>query len=308
MMIYPWQWAWFICRRFFTLLVCVLKPQLEREYLNYHNTPFMKNVLKGEKVLTGTYQQAINRVVIDKQRLLLLFLNSSLQTEQVEKLKQFIEDSNNELHHELNEEQNGEGGLVYYVVEVNDYYGWLLACKLQVFAVPTTLLIGPGNVGPRVLERHLNKLHFNTPTGLPSTQNFLPMTLLQEQAVAFERSMRNDLLRQRQKRDLEDRQEKYLKLLSDFVVQEASGEDVFKLAIQMPDGKRLSKLVKADAPLSTLFAIVRKEREEMSQGKVSIKSIDPAITLHEDDDKSSPSSLAESSLSRMQKLFVEWDD
>lgn len=306
-MIYPWQWAWFILRRFVTLLVCVVKPHLEREYLKYENSVLLKSVLRG-KFQTGTYQQAINRVVIDKHRLLLFFINSS-SLESITQLKQFIENEN------VDEE------LVYFVVEVDDYYGWLLACKLQVFSVPTTLLIGPGNVGPRIMERYSHKLFFflnSSPNTLKSatttTSNpaVIKMTLMEEQAMAFERSMQTDLLRQRQKQSLKEREENYLKLLSESLVSASDADDdVFKLALQMPDGKRVNKLVKAEAPLAILFAIARARASEDGEPypkSVIIKTIDPSLTFNEEDENVTKTLLADSGLYRMQKLFVEWEN
>ena len=303
MMIYPWQWAWFILRRFLTLLVCAIKPQFEREYLTFRNSPNLLALLNSDKFQTGTYQQAINKVVIDKQRLLLYFINSSNLTT----FKSFLESIQDEssIHSE------GGSDIVRFVVEVNEYYGWLLACKMHVFKVPTTLLIGPGSVGPKIIERHLNKLHDITSQssspGVSSSSSpkapVMVRSIIEEQAIAFERSMQTDLLRQRKQQTLKNRQDNYAKLISDYVVSSTTeDEDVYKLAIQMPEGKRISKLVKADAPLAVLFAIAREENPEV--GKISIKSVDPLISFHEEEIEGA---IKDSGLYRMQKLFVEWE-
>ena len=304
MMIYPWEWLWFICRRFVTLLVCVVRPQLEREYLTYQPPAFIQSILQ-RKFQTGTYQQAINKVVVDKKKLLLYFIHSQAQAD-IKKL------------HACCEEEVGEE-CAYYVILVDDYLGWLLACKLQVFSVPSTLLIAPGNVGPRILERYMNKLHMplssgstvSSPSETSTTTRTTPMTLIEEQERAFERSMQMDLLRQRQKQSVKLRQEKYAKLLEDYVVQQSEGEDVYRLAIQMPDGVRLNRFAKASAPTTLLFAIVRGELEDSNNNsKIRIKSVDPALSFHEegeDGEEKDEKTLSSSGLYRMQKLFVEVD-
>jgi hypothetical protein len=340
MMIYPWEWLLFFVRRFATLLVSVVKPRLDREYLDYTPSKKLANMLRG-KFITDSYQNAINRVTFYKEKLVILFINSHWQDHlQIKGLvEQLVVDNTKEDKSTEEEPLLGESSLTespkeqddkrvnYYAIEVNDYYGWLLACKMGVYRVPSTLIIGPGPSGPRLFERFINTLPrvnfsdapvnktldsrrpiLKTPS--PITEEIQrEKTLIEQQEEAYQRSLQTDLLRRRIVEKQEERSKVYERLLDEWVVPSGSEEVWFKLAIILPDGQRVSSSVKKDAPLQVLFAIVRDfETADFEEGqKLLIKSVNPLITFKEGDPYNSSLLLKDSGIYQLQKMYVEID-
>ena len=296
-------------------------------------------MLRG-KFLTDNYQNAINRVTFYKEKLVILFINSRWQDPlQIKTLVEELIVDNTEIKRKEKElpseetasaESNEEFSdlkVNYYAIEVNDYYGWLLACKMGVYCVPTTLVIGPGPSGPRLFERLSNAIpktgHIKDArvSGLlgdrramlktpPAISDEIQRTksLIEQQEEAYQRSLQTDLLRRRIIEKHEERSKRYEQLFEEWVIVGGAEGGWFKLAIILPDGQRVNGVVKRDAPVRVLFAIVRKfDRIDVKdEQNILIKCVDPQLTFKEDGDNLS-SPLKDSGIYQLQKMYVEID-
>jgi hypothetical protein len=293
-MIVPWWlWLYFFIRRCLTLFVAVLKPTLEREFMQYTTDKQTLNSLGG-KFFDGTYLQAVQHVTRrSKSKLHVCFIQST---------SRWTDDE----AHSFDADEHS----IYLVVCIDDYYGFLLSRKLLVHSIPTTLVISLNTAGSPVVERRIiGSIPFFVADKQPVLKRMASpriviqaessKSLVAEQDEAYQRSIQQDSLRQR-------RVEFERQLPSLLQMHLSDEKDAYKVALYFPNGARVVKSVKAEAPLAILVAIAR---ETLPSNSFMIKSTDPPLSLSSKFDASKSAlykqNLRESGISTAQKFIVE---
>jgi hypothetical protein len=298
-MIPIYLWLVFFFRRFATLLLAVIKPVLEREYVQYRTPSRTLNSLRN-RYFSGTYLEAMQLLTHrSKQRLCICFITSD----------QAFGDPEPPLE--------DDDGSLYFAVVVDEYHGFLLARKFLVSKVPCTLIVSMSEASSPVVKQRLEGVILQFDSGRATVRRpksprivISPVSkksLVEEQNEAYQRTTHADVMRQRRV----NFEKRLPGIASEYVISDGSfSEAAFKIAIQLPNATRRIVVFKRDAPVAAVVAVVKDALPEGAS--FLVKSIDPVLNwpFGRDEchyDELLQTRLCDCNISPLQKMFVEYD-